>query len=89
MLHETAANPGTDAEGSNLSSTGTERPAEEGPKKNAKGWRFWAIFFVLALTSLLTSLEATITSTVLPVIVRDLGGGGNYIWVANGYFLTM
>ncbi|PKS05468.1 hypothetical protein jhhlp_008845 [Lomentospora prolificans] len=89
MLHEIAANPGIDAEGSNLSSTGTERPAEEGPKKNAKGWRFWAIFFVLALTSLLTSLEATITSTVLPVIVRDLGGGGNYIWVANGYFLTM
>ncbi|KAK8050917.1 major facilitator superfamily protein [Apiospora rasikravindrae] len=44
---------------------------------------------VLALTSLLTSLEATITSTVLPVIISDLNGGSAYIWVANAYFLTM
>jgi MFS family permease len=45
--------------------------------------------FVLALAGLLTASEATITSTVLPVIVSKLGGGDNYIWAANGYFLTM
>lgn len=54
-----------------------------------KGPRFWAILFVLALTSLLTSLEATITSTVMPSIVADLGGGDYYIWISNTYFLTM
>lgn len=59
------------------------------PKQTRKGRRFWLILLGIALTSLLTSLEATITSTVLPVIVSDLGGGDNYIWVANGYFLTM
>ncbi|KAK7928318.1 Major Facilitator Superfamily protein [Apiospora marii] len=59
------------------------------PKQARKGPRFWAIMGVLALTSLLTSLEATITSTVLPVIVEDLSGGSGYIWVANAYLLTM
>ncbi|OJJ42583.1 hypothetical protein ASPZODRAFT_155246 [Penicilliopsis zonata CBS 506.65] len=54
----------------------------------ARSPRFWAILFTLALTSLLTALEATITSTILPDIVADLGGGDNYIWVANGYLLT-
>lgn len=54
-----------------------------------KGTRFWAILFVLALVSLLTSLEATVTSTVMPSIVADLGGGENYIWISNAYFLTM
>lgn len=54
-----------------------------------KGPRFWAILFVLALASLLTSLEATVSSTVMPSMVADLGGGENYIWISNAYFLTM
>ncbi|KAI0452055.1 major facilitator superfamily domain-containing protein [Xylaria acuta] len=62
---------------------------KESPHQTRKGPRFWAILGVLALTSLLTSLEATVTSTVLPAIVTDLGGGDNYIWVANAYFLTL
>ncbi|KAH8703892.1 major facilitator superfamily domain-containing protein [Talaromyces proteolyticus] len=66
-----------------------EVASKETLQQTRKGLRFWAIMVVLALTSLLTSLEATVTSTVLPVIVADLGGGDNYIWVANAYFLTM
>ena len=54
-----------------------------------KGPRFWAIIVVLSLISLLTSLEATVTSTVMPSIVTDLSGGDNFIWVSNAYFLTM
>ncbi|KAI0105548.1 major facilitator superfamily domain-containing protein [Nemania sp. FL0031] len=63
--------------------------AKASPQRTRKGARFWAILGVLSLTSLLTSLEATVTSTVLPVVVGDLGGGDNYIWVANAYFLTL
>jgi hypothetical protein len=59
------------------------------PPQFQKGPRFWAILFVLALASLLTSLEATVTSTVMPSIVADLNGGENYIWISNSYFLTM
>lgn len=62
---------------------------EKGSPRFEKGPRFWAILFVLALASLLTSLEATVTSTVMPSIVADLGGGDNYIWISNSYFLTM
>jgi len=62
---------------------------EKIPPQFKKGPRFWAILFVLALTSLLTSLEATITSTVMPSIVAELSGGENYIWISNAYFLTM
>lgn len=76
--------PGKSVDSSETIETGTNNP-----KSTRKGPRFWAILFVLSLSSLLTALEATITSTVLPVIVAELGGGDDYIWVANGYFLTM
>lgn len=63
--------------------------AEKSPPKFQKGPRFWAIIVVLSLISLLTSLEATVTSTVMPSLVADLGGGESFIWVSNAYFLTM
>ncbi|PWY66365.1 MFS general substrate transporter [Aspergillus sclerotioniger CBS 115572] len=50
--------------------------------------RFFAIIAALALSGLLTSLEATITSTALPTITADLGGADLYVWVVNGYYLT-
>jgi hypothetical protein len=59
------------------------------PQQTRKGFQFWAILIVLAFASLLTALEATITSTVLPVLVADLGGSDNYIWIANAYLLTL
>jgi hypothetical protein len=62
---------------------------EKNPPKFQKGPRFWAILVVLSLVSLLTALEATVTSTVMPSLVADLGGGENFIWVSNAYFLTM
>ncbi|KAK3385637.1 MFS general substrate transporter-like protein [Podospora didyma] len=34
-------------------------------------------------------MEATITSTALPSIIADLGGGDLYIWAVNGYLLAM
>lgn len=62
---------------------------EKSPPKFEKGPRFWAIIVVLSLISLLTSLEATITSTVMPSLIADLNGGENFIWVSNAYFLTL
>ena len=57
--------------------------------ESKKGLRFWMIVVALSVTSLLTAMEATITSTALPTIIADLGGGDLYIWAVNGYFLTM
>jgi len=66
-----------------------EAPKESPPQRARKGPKFWIIMCVIALTGLLPALEATVTSTVLAVIVAELGGGDNYLWVANAYFLTM
>lgn len=43
----------------------------------------------LAIVSLMTSLEATVTSTALPSVVADLDGGEYYIWISNAYFLPL
>ncbi|PWY77356.1 MFS general substrate transporter [Aspergillus heteromorphus CBS 117.55] len=58
------------------------------PVASKKSFRFYAIIVALALSGLTTSLEATITSTALPTITADLGGGDLYIWVVNGFYLT-
>ncbi|KIY01553.1 uncharacterized protein Z520_03105 [Fonsecaea multimorphosa CBS 102226] len=57
--------------------------------RSKKGLRFWMILVALSFTGMLTALDATITSTALPSIIADLGGGDLYIWAVNGYFLTM
>ncbi|CAI7632913.1 unnamed protein product [Penicillium bialowiezense] len=62
--------------------------AEPEPTTTKKSFGFYAIIVALALTSLLTSLEATITSTALPTITADLGSANLYVWVVNGYYLT-
>lgn len=76
----------TDASASAIAQVATEKGVHP---QMRKGWRFWAILGVLALISLLTSLEATVTSTVLPSVVADLNGGEDYIWISNAYFLAM
>jgi hypothetical protein len=57
--------------------------------ESKKGLGFWMIVISLSITSLLTAMEATITSTALPSIIADLGGGDLYVWAVNGYFLSM
>ncbi|KAH8682094.1 major facilitator superfamily domain-containing protein [Xylariales sp. PMI_506] len=53
-----------------------------------KGWRFWAIFVALCVTSMLAAVESTVVSTALPSIVHDLDSGELYVWFVNAYFLT-
>ena len=61
---------------------------EPQPAATKKSIRFFAIIAALALSGLLTSLEATITSTALPTITANLGGADLYIWIVNGFYLT-
>ena len=75
---ETAVNEGDEG--------GDEK--EPQPAATKKSIRFFAIIAALALSGLLTSLEATITSTALPTITADLGGADLYIWIVNGFYLT-
>jgi len=46
------------------------------------------VFAALLITGVPSAIEATIISTALPTIVRNLNIGNNYAWIANSYFLT-
>ncbi|ROV89110.1 hypothetical protein VMCG_09864 [Cytospora schulzeri] len=56
--------------------------------KPSYGWRFWAVFFALAVTSLLAAVESTVTSTALPIISSALNSGELYVWFGTAYSLT-
>jgi EmrB/QacA subfamily drug resistance transporter len=47
-----------------------------------------AIFGALALVLLLASLDQTIVSTALPIIVREIGGLSHLSWIVTAYLLA-
>ncbi|EFY91757.1 Major Facilitator Superfamily protein [Metarhizium acridum CQMa 102] len=51
--------------------------------------RFRATLLAIGFSGLLGALEATITSTALPTVTAELGGGDLYIRAINSYFLAM
>jgi hypothetical protein len=56
--------------------TAASDPIKSAPKR---GWRFWAIFPALLVTTMLSAVEVTVTSTALPTIVHELDVGANYV----------
>ncbi|PNY25478.1 Major Facilitator Superfamily protein [Tolypocladium capitatum] len=58
------------------------------PTKKGYGWRFWAMFPGFCIAGLLSALDTTILSTVLPTIAHDLDIDVLYVWTINGYFLS-
>lgn len=68
----------------------TSSPAipDEQQKKKGYGWRFWAIFPGLCIGGLLSALDTTILSTVLPTISHELDSQELYVWAINGYFVS-
>lgn len=57
-------------------------------KKKGYGWRFWAIFPGLCIGGMLSALDSTILSTVLPTIAKELNSEEMYVWAINGYFVS-
>lgn len=53
-----------------------------------RGARFWLVFLVLGVVSLLSAFEASAISTALPRIVTELHGETVYIWYITGYLIT-
>ncbi|KAK9772058.1 hypothetical protein SCAR479_11221 [Seiridium cardinale] len=54
----------------------------------AKGWRFWAVFPALCVTTLLAAVESTVVATAMPFIANEIGAGDSYVWIVNVYLLT-
>ncbi|KAI9644961.1 hypothetical protein NHQ30_006996 [Ciborinia camelliae] len=51
-------------------------------------WRVWCIFTVLCLLSFISAVDATIVTTSLPTITRDIGGAEQYTWIANSFLFA-
>ncbi|KAK9419294.1 putative Major facilitator superfamily (MFS) profile domain-containing protein [Seiridium unicorne] len=51
-------------------------------------WRIWTIFLVLCMLSFMASIDSTVITTSLPTVTRELGGAGQYVWIANSYLFA-
>ena len=51
-------------------------------------WRFWHIFAALCLISFISAIDATIVTTALSTITREIGGQDKYVWIANSFVLA-
>ncbi|KAK4150316.1 general substrate transporter [Chaetomidium leptoderma] len=83
MSEETA----TQSDG-HLNGTASLADTGEATPKTNHSLRFWGIVASLAFTALCSSIEGTIITSALPTITAELGGGSDFIWVPNGYFLA-
>ena len=78
--------PQVDGEGNEKDPNEPTIPPEQTSSK--RGLRFYLIIFALNVSQVLVALEGTVTSTALPSILADIGGGSSYIWTTSGYFLA-
>lgn len=62
-------------------------PAEH-DKTPTRSLRFWSVFGALCLISLISSVDATIVTTTMSTIVKDIGGERQYVWIANSYIFA-
>jgi len=58
------------------------------PVSKPKSTRFWLVFVSLCLSAFTANLNATILTTVLPLIVRDLDVSANYIWINASFAIA-
>ncbi|KAF2014410.1 MFS general substrate transporter [Aaosphaeria arxii CBS 175.79] len=59
-----------------------QRPENELPSQTApKDPRIWLVFVALCLAAFCANLNATILTTVIPLITRDLSADHEYIWI--------
>lgn len=56
--------------------------------KTPKGKDFWMTMIVLCASILISAMDLTAVSTVLPTITNALDGGPNYVWVGSAYVLA-
>ena len=68
--------------------TNTEPSGDGKPPKNPKGIRFWGTFVAMCILAFLSALDASIITIALPTIVEDIGGGTQYVWIANSFVVA-
>ncbi|KAL8993768.1 MAG: hypothetical protein Q9169_006100 [Polycauliona sp. 2 TL-2023] len=61
---------------------------EESTQAFRPSWRVWSIFVVLCLLSFISAVDATIVTTSLPTITKEVGGAELYVWIANSFLFA-
>ncbi|KAF8573684.1 MFS multidrug transporter [Ramaria rubella] len=57
-------------------------------RSKSRGWPFWLAFSSLCMALMLSALDLTAVSTILPVIANDLGSDISFIWIGSAYALA-
>ncbi|KAL6808540.1 MFS general substrate transporter [Trichoderma sp. SZMC 28015] len=82
----------TDVQSQQVQPQSTEKDNEDirvgEAEKFQHSWRLWCVFIVLCLLSFISAIDATIVTTSLPTITRDIGGSQEYVWVVNSFLFT-
>ncbi|KAH9901814.1 MFS general substrate transporter [Xylariomycetidae sp. FL2044] len=85
-LSQPAPTDGTsDAGQAAVALTTTTTPNEDEFKHS---WRLISIFALFSLVSFIAGLDASIITTSLPTITREIGGSEQYVWIANSYLFA-
>lgn len=58
------------------------------PTSSGKGATFWLSFTAILVSCLLSALDLTAVSTILPTLTEDLNGGDEFTWVGSSYSLA-
>ncbi|KAI1822655.1 MFS general substrate transporter [Xylaria intraflava] len=56
--------------------------------ESVKGIKFWGIFASLCLLSFISALDVSIITTALPKITAEIGGGGDFVWIADSFIVA-
>ena len=83
-----SSDSGSPSPDTDSSTAPVQENATELPQPATRGLRFWLAFIPMCFGTLLAAFESTVTSTALPSIVQEVGGGDLYTWILNGYLLT-
>ena len=51
-------------------------------------WRLILIATILSLLTFISGIDASIITTSLPTITREIGGGAEYVWIAQSYLFA-
>jgi hypothetical protein len=65
----------------------SQRTQEDTPEFRLS-WRVWCVFVVLCLLSFMSAIDATIVTTSLQTITREIGGQAQYVWVVNAFMFA-
>ncbi|KAK8001018.1 major facilitator superfamily domain-containing protein [Apiospora marii] len=69
---------------------GPKKPQEAASPRESmnRSIRFWGIFVALCMIAFICALDVAVITTALPTITEAVGGGTQYVWIANSFVVA-